>query len=81
MLNMSPKQVNEIIGEFSLKIHHLEKELQEYKYNATRVKRLLTCIGGPLNDNFHQYNVEQKKIFYQIENILNDLSYGDEEDD
>lgn len=74
-------QVNEIIGSYALKVYNLEKELQEYKYNAKRVKLLLTCIGGPLNDNYHGYNADQKKIFYQIENILNDLTHNENNDE
>ena len=56
----------------------LKKELKEYKDNAKRVRNMLVCIGGPLNDNYHQYNKDQLKIFWTIDRILNDVSYEEE---
>ena len=39
---------------------------------------MLVSIGGPLNDNYHQYNKDQLKIFWTIDRILNDVSYEEE---
>lgn len=78
---MTPLETTEMIASLAKENYLLKKELKEYKDNAKRVKNMLVCIGGPLNDNYHQYNKDQLKIFHTIENILNDLSYEEESDE
>jgi hypothetical protein len=75
---MTPHETTEMIADLTKENYLLKKELKEYKDNAKRVKKMLVCIGGPLNDNYHQYNKDQLKIFWAIDNILDDVSYEGE---
>mgnify|MGYP003347382800 CR=1 FL=1 len=75
---MTPRETTEMIAGLTKENYTLKKELKEYKDNAKRVRNMLVCIGGPLNDNYHQYNKDQLKIFWTIDRILNDVSYEEE---
>lgn len=67
-----------MIADLTKENYILKKELKQYKDNVKLVKSMLVSIGGPLNDNYHQYNKDQLKIFWTIDRILNDVSYEEE---
>ena len=77
---MTPRETTEMIADLTKENYMLKKELKQYKDNVKRVKNMLVSIGGPLNDNYHQYNKDQLKIFWTIYNILDDVSYTEEEE-
>lgn len=45
---------------------------------ASNIRRLLFCIGGPLNDNREQYTFKQLQIFSRINEELEALELSDE---
>jgi len=77
---MIPKETTELlmIADLAKENYLLKKELKQYKDNVKLVKSMLVSIGGPLNDNYHQYNKDQLKIFWTIDRVLNDVSYTEE---
>ena len=75
---MTPRETTEMIADLTKENYILKKELKQYKDNVKLVKSMLVSIGGPLNDNYHQYNKDQLKIFWTIDRILNDVSYEEE---
>ena len=75
---MTPRETTEMIADLTKENYMLKKELKQYKDNVKLVKSMLVSIGGPLNDNYHQYNKDQLKIFWTIDRILNDVSYEEE---
>lgn len=58
------------IGEQAIKINSLEKQLYEMDQNVKKVRSLITCIGGPMNDNIDLYNHKQLQIFAKILQVL-----------
>ena len=75
---MTPRETTEMIADLTKENYILKKELKQYKDNVKLVKSMLVSIGGPLNDNYHQYNKDQLKISWTIDRILNDVSYEEE---
>ena len=75
---MTPRETTEMIADLTKENYMLKKELKQYKDNVKLVKSMLVSIGGPLNDNYHQYNKDQLKIFWTIDRVLNDVSYEEE---
>jgi hypothetical protein len=75
---VTPRETTEMIADLTKENYILKKELKQYKDNVKLVKSMLVSIGGPLNDNYHQYNKDQLKIFWTIDRILNDVSYEEE---
>jgi len=75
---VTPRETTEMIADLTKENYMLKKELKQYKDNVKLVKSMLVSIGGPLNDNYHQYNKDQLKIFWTIDRILNDVSYEEE---
>lgn len=61
---------DELIGKQQLEIEELKEKLSHAKENLRNIRRILICVGGPLNDNFHQYTKKQLKPFFDIENYL-----------
>ena len=78
---MTPRETTEMIADLTKENYTLKKELKQYKDNVKLVKSMLVSIGGPLNDNYHQYNKDQLKIFWTIDRVLDDVSYTEEEHD
>jgi hypothetical protein len=60
------KHTDELIADQAKQIYNLEKICTQYMKNVSTVKKMFFCIGGPLNDNKHQYNKEQLQIFFRI---------------
>lgn len=56
----------ELIARQAKRIEELKEEVTENNKALHDIKMKLVCIGGPLNDNYHQYNQAQRKIFYDI---------------
>ena len=75
---MTPRETTEMIADLTKENYMLKKELKQYKDNVKLVKSMLVSIGGPLNDNYHQYNKDQLKIFWTIDRVLDDVSYEEE---
>jgi len=75
---VTPRETTEMIADLTKENYMLKKELKQYKDNVKLVKSMLVSIGGPLNDNYHQYNKDQLKIFWTIDRVLNDVSYEEE---
>lgn len=48
-------------------IAELRERVTAYEQSAMRIRLMLVCIGGPLNDNKLRYTPEQLVIFARIE--------------
>lgn len=59
-----------LIAKQSIEIDNLKTRLEESNNKLKKIKLLLTSIGAPLNDNINNYNKEQLKIFFKIEQII-----------
>jgi hypothetical protein len=55
-----------LIAKQALRIADLEERLNECDSRLDSIHKLLVCIGGPLNDNFLQFNVQQLRLLRQI---------------
>lgn len=64
----------EMIAMQAKKIACLEVRASAYKKAFEEIRIKLICIGGPLNDNFLKYTPEQLKVFFQIDEIISDVS-------
>lgn len=60
----------ELIAIQARKIIEYEAEVAQYVDRIKKIQIGLICCGGPLNDNFLQYNKEQLKPFFKIQDIL-----------
>ena len=76
---MSTITDDQIIADQAKRIYVLEQLCKQYLENVRTVNKMLCCIGGPLNDNKHQYNKEQLQIFFRIVETL-ELVTEDEDD-
>ncbi len=74
---MSDKR-DELIVEQALKLHNLEKQNAIFKKNLKEIYCLLISCGGPLNDNYDQYNKQQLEIFGKIYYLSKDYEEEDE---
>jgi len=61
---------NEIIARQAKEIYELTDQNEKQFEALVKVKSLMTRCGGPLNDNFYGYNKEQRKIFFDMKNII-----------
>lgn len=74
------KHTDELIADQAKQIHILQRICKKYLQNVSTVKKMLYCIGGPLNDNKHQYNGAQLQIFFRIlEELEMTEAFEDEE--
>ena len=60
---MNEQEAQEVIARQAMKLERLEAENEQLKDSISRARRLLTCIGGPLNDNAMGYSKEQLTTF------------------
>jgi hypothetical protein len=61
-----------LISKQQLQIEDLLNEVSDFKDSISKVRLLLVCIGGPLNDNKLGYSKEQRAVFSKILDILGD---------
>ena len=73
------KHTDELIANQAKQLYNLEKICVQHMKNVSTVKKMLYCIGGPLNDNKHQYNKDQLQIFFRIIDTL-EFVKGDTDD-
>lgn len=59
---------DQLITKQQIEIEFWREAVQERNIALLTIHKRLICIGGPLNDNFHQYSAEQRKIFHLIHN-------------
>jgi len=59
-----------LITKQALKIYDLETRLDKLNSKLRDIHILITNIGAPLNDNINHYNEEQLKIFFKIQQII-----------
>lgn len=71
---------NELIANQQLELQTLKEENRAYRDALHNIKLMLISIGGPLNDNYHQYNDKQLKIFREIEKETNVTDEFENED-
>jgi predicted transposase YbfD/YdcC len=56
----------ELIADQARKIAKLEADAIELHAAISGVNKILYCIGGPLNDNKHQYNPAQIREWFDV---------------
>lgn len=61
---------HEVMARQAVKLERLEAENAHLKDNITRARRIIICIGGPLNDNKLAYSKEQLYPFHRIKEEL-----------
>lgn len=64
--------MEKLIAKQALEIDSLKTKLENAEDKIKNVINIITCIGAPLNDNYHQYNKNQLKIFFEIHQILSE---------
>ena len=57
---------DKLISQQALEIAVLKEKLKQYADAAQDIRNEIFCIGGPLNDNVHQYTHKQLWIFSKI---------------
>lgn len=60
---------DELIAKQQLEIEELKNRLEWANDDKGRIRNILTCIGGPLNDNLLGYSAEQRKPLHEILNL------------
>ena len=70
-------KIEELVAKQQLEIENLKEDNQRLNKALNDINLLLICVGGPLNDNFYQYNEEQLKTFKQIACIIHDWGTND----
>lgn len=53
-----------------LEIQKLKEKVIEYEEARDNILGIIYGCGGPLNDNFKQYNSSQMKDFWDIKNLI-----------
>jgi len=51
----------------------LQERARELNEVLKKIDSKMGCIGGPLNDNFHKYNKEQRKIFFEFRDMIDEI--------
>ena len=64
------------IANIAIKNENLQEKLEVFQKANEEITGLLTCIGGPLNDNKMQYTKEQLSIFFKIKKILDHVYFS-----
>lgn len=64
----------QLIARQSKQIEELRDVVVDLKERITTARRLIFCIGGPLNDNLLGYSKEQRTTFRMIADELGDLN-------
>lgn len=57
---------DELIVTQALRIEDLKVENLILYKRMSNIQRMLTCVGGPLNDNRDKFNKQQMKILVDI---------------
>jgi hypothetical protein len=57
---------DELIAKQQLEIEHLKLRLKWAREDKSEIAKILTCIGGGLNDNLLRYDRTQKAELYEI---------------
>lgn len=63
----------QLTAEQALEIANLKEKLYLLEQDRQRVRDLLFCIGGPLNDNLLGFTTAQLKPFWQISQLTEPL--------
>lgn len=61
---------SEVIANQARKIEALEAEVKELARRNGKARGILTCIGGPINDNRLKYSKEQVRELLLIDQAL-----------
>lgn len=72
---------DELITKQQLEIEKLEEANRAYEDALHNIHLMLISIGGPLNDNYHQYSTNQLVIFRAIEKETYVTDQFDENED
>lgn len=64
---MGDEQERLLIAEQALEIRSLTQENNELRERLSSIRKMLICVGGPLNDNKHNYSKEQLLLFFEIQ--------------
>lgn len=65
---------NEIIADMARELTETKARCALMTKAIEDARMHIICIGGPLNDNKLQFNKEQLKLFFQIDNCLDILA-------
>ncbi len=66
---------NRLIANQALQIQELEENLADVLAALGKIKGIIVCVGGPLNDNKQQFTAEQLSIFNKIVRFAEDTAY------
>lgn len=61
---------DKVVARQAREIYDLTDRLTDYEKSATKIRNILYCIGGPLNDNKQGYTRQQLKPFLDIANLV-----------
>jgi len=68
--NIPLRESESLIAKQALEIDRLNQEVQSYRNGVKRVRALIYCVGGPLNDNVKRYTKEQMADWQRVINSL-----------
>lgn len=60
----------ELISKQALLIEEIKEENENLKNIINAIHLEIINVAGPLNGNYYQYNKEQLKIFFKIEEFI-----------
>lgn len=64
-----------LIADQAKQLWDANNRIKEMECALTDIKKLLVCIGGPLNDNTLQYSNKQLDLFFKIQRIAESSLY------
>lgn len=59
----------ELIAKQALEIATQKELISDLVQRLSDIRKMLICVGGPLNDNALKYSKEQALIFFKIEEL------------
>lgn len=64
----------ELIGKQQLQIEEMKEALKNCEEAFRKIRGVIYCVSGPLNDNKLKYTPKQMNDFFQIANLCLDLN-------
>jgi len=61
---------DKLIADQAKQLWAANKRIKSMENSLHDIKKLLICIGGPLNDNVLQYSDKQLDLFFKIQRIV-----------
>ena len=62
--------LEQLITKQQLQIHEQEQQIKDLCKCISRIRTLMVCVGGPLNDNVHKYTDAQSLIFHRMDDVI-----------